>query len=115
MTTDQTPNKLVVMIVSANDGDRLMQTLVREGIAATRIGSAGGFLRRGSATIFSGVPADDVDRVLELVRRTCPSRTEMMPVQALPVAGVANPSGPVEVRAGGAVVFVLDVERFDRI
>ena len=110
------PQKLVVMIVTQHDGERLMQALVRGGFPATRTGSSGGFLRRGSVTIFSGVPTDGVDAVLELVRRTCPVRTEMAPVQTLPIAGAATASGPpLEVRTGGAVVFVLDVERFERI
>ena len=116
MTNDAIPQKLVVMIVSANDGERLMQVLVAEGIPATRIGSAGGFLRRGNTTIFSGVAEGDVEQVLALVRRTCPVRTEMAPVQTLPMVGAAGGSSrPVEVRTGGAVVFVLDVERFERI
>jgi len=116
MTNDAIPQKLVVMIVSANDGERLMQALVAEGIPATRIGSAGGFLRRGNTTIFSGVAEDDVEHVLQLVRRTCPVRTEMTPLQTLPVVGAAaGGTRPIEVRAGGAIVFVLDVERFERI
>ena len=113
--TSSTPQKLVLAIVSANDGERLMQALVRQGLPATKIGSAGGFLRRGNATILSGVPADQVDEVIELVRRTCPARTEMAPVQTLPLVGASAAGPPVEVRTGGAVVFVLSVEGFERI
>ena len=113
--TDEPARKLVMVIVSANDGERLLQALVRERLPATKIGSAGGFLRRGMATILSGVPAHEVERVLELVRRTCPARTEMAPVQTLPLVGAAATGPPIEVRAGGAVIFVLDVERFERI
>jgi uncharacterized protein YaaQ len=113
--TDAAPTKLVIAIVSGHDGERLMQALVQQGLPATRIGSAGGFLRRGNATILSGVPAADVERVLAIIRRTCPERTELMPVQALPVVGMPASGPPVEVRTGGAVVFVLDVERFERI
>ena len=114
--TSSTPQKLVLAIVSANDGERVMQALVRQGLPATKIGSAGGFLRRGNATILSGVPADQVDEVIELVRRTCPARTEMAPVQTLPLVGTAAAGhSPLEVRTGGAVIFVLDIERFERV
>ena len=51
------PTKLIVMIVSDNDSDRLMNRLVEDGLPATKIGSSGGFLRRGNATILSGVAA----------------------------------------------------------
>ena len=116
MTNQSVPQKLVMMIVTPNDADRLVQALVRDGYPATRVGSAGGFLRRGNVTIFSGVPAAAVEDVLEIVRRTCPVRSEMAPVQTLPIVAAVGTTGPPgEVRTGGAVVFVLDVEHFERI
>ena len=115
MTTNAEPQKLVIVIVAANDGERLMQALVQQGVPATKIGSAGGFLRRGNVTILSGVSAGEVEGVLALVRRTCAVRTEMSPVQTLPLVGSSTSVSPQEVRTGGAVVFVLDVERFERV
>src|SRR5687768_8590678 len=116
MTDDDGPQKLLMIIVSANDGERLMQALVQRGLNATRIGSAGGFLRRGNVTILTGVAADQVDGAIDLIRRTCPPRVEMTTVQTLPLVGTALAGGtPREVNTGGAVVFVLDVERFERI
>lgn len=115
MTTNGEPQKLVIVIVAANDGERLMQALVQQGVPATKIGSAGGFLRRGNVTILSGVGASEVDAVLALVRRTCAVRTEMSPVHTLPLVGASADDNPREVRTGGAVVFVLDVERFERV
>jgi uncharacterized protein YaaQ len=115
MTEQLVPEKLLVIVVSPNDGDRLMQQLVRDGVPATRIGSSGGFLSRGSSTILSGVPAVQVESVLDLIRRICPVRSELAPVQTLPLVGTAASGPPIEVRTGGAIVFVLDIERFERI
>ncbi|MGD9892183.1 MAG: cyclic-di-AMP receptor [Dehalococcoidia bacterium] len=115
MTEQPTPEKLLIIVVSPNDGERLMQRLVRDGVPATRIGSAGGFLSRGSSTILSGVPALQVEPVLDLIRQICPVRTELAPVQTLPLVGTAATGPPIEVRTGGAIVFVLDIERFERI
>ncbi|MFA7248634.1 MAG: cyclic-di-AMP receptor [Dehalococcoidia bacterium] len=114
---DQTaPMKLVMMIVSDHDADELMSALVEHGAPATKVGSSGGFLRRGNVTIFSGVPESQVDTVLDIVNEICPARTELVPVQTLPFIGdSAFATEPIEVRAGGATVFVLDVERFQRI
>jgi uncharacterized protein YaaQ len=107
--------KLVVIIASDTDADRLMKTLVERGYPATKIGSTGGFLHRGSATILSGVEAIEVDDVITMVREECHARAEYMPVQALPFLGEgATLSEPVEVRVGGAIVFVLPVERFEK-
>jgi len=109
------PLKLVVVIASDADADRLMRRLVQQGYPATKIGSTGGFLRRGNATILSGVEAGEIDAVLTTVRAECRARTERVPMQALPLFGEgAVLTEPVEIRVGGAIVFVLAVERFEK-
>ena len=107
--------KLVIIIVSDADADRLMKGLVERGYPATKISSTSGFLHRGNATILSGVEADEVEELLAMVRAECHSRTEYVPVQTLPFFSEGTlPSQPVEVRVGGAIVFVVNVERFEK-
>ena len=107
--------KLVIIIASDADADRLMKRLIEQGLPATKVSSTGGFLHRGNATILSGVEANEVDQVLAMVRTECHARTEFMPVQTLPFFGEGAPmSEPVEVRVGGAIVFVVNVERFEK-
>jgi uncharacterized protein YaaQ len=107
--------KLVMMIVSDVDADRLIKRLVEHGYPATKVGGTGGFLRRGSATILSGVEDDEVESLVGIVRAECRARSEYVPVQTLPFFGEgAVFSDPVEVRAGGAILFVLNVERFEK-
>ncbi len=107
--------KLVIVIASDADADRLMKTLIEQGYPATKISSTGGFLHRGNATILSGVEGSEVDEVLAMVRAECHARTEYVPVQTLPFFGEGTSlSEPVEVRVGGAIVFVLNVERFEK-
>ncbi len=108
--------KLLIIIVSDTDADGLVRAMVQRGLAATKIGSTGGFLRRGNTTLLVGVPASEVEAVISLVERTCPARTELLTLGALPFGGEMPFIGePVEVRVGGAVVFVLNVERFERV
>jgi len=109
------PLKLLVIIASDGDAERLLKRLVQQGYPATKIGSTGGFLRGGNATILSGVEADEVESVLAAVRAECRARTEHVPVQTLPFLGESTAmAGPIEVRVGGAIVFVLPVERFEK-
>jgi uncharacterized protein YaaQ len=83
-------------------------------LPATKIASSGGFLRRGSTTILSGVEDHDVDLVVDMTREVCHSRMEFVPIQNVPILGEATgPAEPIRVRVGGATVFVLPVERFD--
>ncbi len=110
----QPEQKLLVVITSDDDADALIPKLVERGYPATKVSSTGGFLRRGSATIFSGVDAADVERVLAIIRTECKARTEVVPAQALPFPGSIQPAEPAQVRVGGAIVFVLPVERFEK-
>ena len=109
----QDAQKLLVIIVSDSDADRLLQILIGRGYPATKVGSTGGFLRRGNTTIFSGVDAEEVNDVIAAIQEVCYAHTEYVPVQSLPFVGEGNVVlDPMEVRVGGAVIFVLNVERF---
>jgi uncharacterized protein YaaQ len=44
----------------------------------------------------------------------CKARTEYLPSQALPFPESIYPSEPVQVRVGGAITFVIPVERFEK-
>jgi uncharacterized protein YaaQ len=110
----QSHQKLLIIIASDGDADVLMKKMVKRGYPATKVGSTGGFLRRSNVTILSGVEAGEVEDVLTLVRQECRSRTELVPTQVLPFPEAMLPAEPVEVRVGGAIVFVLPVERFEK-
>ncbi len=106
--------KLIVVITSDDEAEALIKKLIERGYPATKVSSTGGFLRRGNATIFSGIEASDLDNVLAIIRNECKARTEFMPAQALPFPESIYPAEPVQVRVGGAIVFVLPVERFEK-
>jgi uncharacterized protein YaaQ len=106
--------KLIVVITSDDEADSLIRKLVERGYPATKVSSTGGFLRRGNATIFSGVDSADIDSVMALIRQHCKARNEFVPAQALPFPESIYPAEPVQVRVGGAIVFVLPVERFEK-
>ena len=99
---EQPEQKLLIIIAADDDADSLIQKLVQRGYPATKVSSSGGFLRRGNATILSGVDADDVDSVLAVIRSECRARTEFLPAQTLPFPESIYPAEPVEVRVGGA-------------
>lgn len=108
--------KLVVAIVQARDVDELVQALVDRGFFATQINSAGGFLRESNVTLLIGVQEAHVADVIRIARQHCHGRTRfvnpLMPI--LEPAEFYVPS-PVEVQVGGATIFVLDVERYERV
>ncbi len=107
--------KLVIAVVHDRDRGRITESLLRAGLKFTKIGSTGGFLREGNVTLLIGVEENGVDRVLGIIGEASKTRKQfvnVLPPDAGPV-GTFIPS-PVEVEVGGAVTFVVDVERFER-
>ena len=102
--------KLVITVVEDNDVAFLMESLIKNGYQATKLASTGGFLLQGNTTLLIGVQNEQVEPVLEIIRSTCAPRKKIIPQIApeLPTAiGV-----PVEIEAGGAIAFVIDVQEF---
>jgi len=107
--------KLVITVVHDRDKNRITESLLRSGFKFTKIGSTGGFLREGNVTLLIGVEEKDLDTCLQVIGESCKTREQfvnVLPPDAAPV-GTFMPS-PVKVLVGGAVVFVVDVERFER-
>ncbi len=108
--------KLVVAIVQREDAGTLIDALTEKGYRATRINTAGGFLKEGNATVLVGVEDSVVDEVLSLVEASCNTRTQYInPLPPVMEPGEFYMPYPVEVQVGGATVFVLNVERYERL
>lgn len=108
--------KMVVAIVQAEDAGGLLSHLTDKGYRATRIRTAGGFLREANATILIGVDEPDVEMVLEIIRENCNTRRQQInPAPAVMEPGEFFLPYPMEVEVGGATVFVMPVERFERL
>jgi uncharacterized protein YaaQ len=84
---------------------------------ATRVGSTGGFLKRGSATIFSALEEHRVPDLVNLLHRDFPEVVESMPAASLPFMDDMEmaTSSTVDVRVGGAVLFVMPMDRMVRV
>ncbi len=107
--------KLVVTVIHDRDKHKISETLLRNNFKFTKLASTGGFLRDGNVTFLIGVEAKRLDELINVIKDSCKTREQyanFVPPDAGPV-GVFMPS-PVKVLVGGAVIFVMDVERFER-
>ena len=108
--------KVVVAIVHNEDAGTLVDALLERDYRATRLHSSGGFLKQSNATVLLGVEDGQVEEVLGIVRETCTSRTQVVnPMPPIMEPGEFFMPYPLEVEVGGATVFVLPVERFERL
>lgn len=96
--------KLIIAIVNDDDAFAVGNALLQNGYPATKMASAGGFLNLENTTFLLGVDEDRVDGVLELIKLHSSRRMQLM--------GGAEHG---QVTVGGATVFVLDVDRFEKM
>ncbi len=108
--------KMVMAIVQREDAGELSDGLVHRGFRATRIDTAGGFLKSSNVTLLTGVEDSQVEEVLSLIRSHCNRRTVTVnPTASSVVPGQFYVPFTMEVEVGGATVFVLPVDHFERI
>ncbi|MEP6755935.1 MAG: cyclic-di-AMP receptor [Chthonomonadales bacterium] len=108
--------KLIITIIHDRDKHKIMESLLNGGFRYTQMGSTGGFLREGNVTLMIGVDDEQVDPCLKVISDSCHAREQyvnVMPPDATPIG--AFMSTPIKVQVGGAVTFVLNVERFERM
>ena len=87
--------KMIVIILSDEDSNTVIQALEDAGFVVIKIDSTGGFLRQGSSTIMTGVPTKQVDQAIEIINN-CFSLS-------------------LDPLARKGTLFVLNVEHFEQI
>ena len=107
-------SKMIIAILNSDDAPTVIQQLMKAKYSVTKLSTTGGFLRVGNVTILIGVDEDKVQAVIDIISHYSKSRKQIIPTTA--EAGINfYPTMPVEVVVGGATVFVLDVERFEKL
>ena len=109
--------KLVVAVIQDEDVNKVSTELRDKNFGLTKLASTGGFLSSGNTTLLIGVEKEKVDEVLDIIRDNCRTRKKHTSA-TLPSAYTAT-SGymprSIEVLIGGATVFVLDVDKFEKM
>ena len=95
--------KLILAIVSNDDSGAVSSAITREGFSVTKLATTGGFLMAGNTTFISGVEDEKVDAVIGIIASTSTMEVGMYS------------SFPVEVTVGGSTIFVLNVDRFEKV
>ena len=105
--------KLIFAIVNNDDSVSVAANLTAAGFSATKLATTGGFLKAGNTTFIIGTQDDKVDDVLKIVEEHSRKRSKVMTSDK-----AGSPSGfptmPVEVKVGGATVFIVNVDRFEK-
>lgn len=107
--------KLLVAIVQDADVNALVDELTEKKYRLTKLSSSGGFLKAGNTTLLIGVEEEHLEEALKVIENNCKQREITTSLLTVTMPGDAFIPYPLEVKVGGATVFVLDVDRFVRI
>ncbi len=106
--------KMIIAIINSDDAPSVIQNLMKNHYSVTKLASSGGFLRSGNVTILVGVDAEAVQDVIDLIAKYSKSRKQIIP-STFEAGAYIDPAMPFEVTVGGATIFTLDVERFEKV
>jgi len=108
--------KMIMAIISDEDSNSVVNELGQHGFGVTRLCSTGGFLRAGNTTIMVGTDEEKISEAIEIIRSKCKTRKKAIPnLEMTGGMGVMGAAYPLEVTVGGATLFVLNVERFEKL
>lgn len=106
--------KLITAIVQDVDADVLIEEIIKSGFRVTKMSTTGGFLKSGNTTLLIGTDNENVESVLNIIDKNCKTREVTKTIQTINIPGQAMIPVPIQVKIGGANVFVLDVVDFKR-
>ncbi|MBU5294254.1 cyclic-di-AMP receptor [Anaerosalibacter bizertensis] len=107
--------KLIIAIVQDEDAPGLIEDLTEEEYRVTKLASTGGFLKSGNTTLLIGVEDEKVDHVLNIIEDTCKTREITTSLMTVTMPGDTYIPYPLDVKIGGATIFILDVEKYIRV
>lgn len=107
--------KLVLAVIPNDDSAVATSALTHEGFFVTRLSTTGGFLMVGNTTLLIGTEEDNVPRIKEILRKFCSVRKQVNPSISSFGKGLSDEGISEETTVGGAIIFVLNVESFDKI
>ena len=102
--------KLIIAIVNSDDSSSVQAALTEEGYFVTKLSTTGGFLKKGNTTFFIGTNDDKVEHAVGIIKENSKKRVEKEPTEM----GEFFTPIMVDVLVGGATVFVLDIEQFEK-
>ncbi len=107
--------KLVMAIVNDEDGNSVLSELNKNKFSVTKLATTGGFLKSGNVTFIIGTDDDKVQEVIDIISSKS-KRRKQITASPIPIGASASFSPyPIEVEVGGATIFVLDVDRFEKV
>ena len=107
--------KLVIAVINNDDSRTAITALTGRDFFVTQLSTTGGFLMVGNTTLLIGTEKERLPELKEILRKYCVMREKTaLSVEAFG-RGLLNHSVEEKVTIGGAVMFTLSVDEFEKI
>lgn len=106
--------KFIIAIVSNEDAGKTVEQLSVNRFYVTKLSTSGQFLKGGNTMLLIGVEEKKVPDVVDVIR-TCISKRTIVKGGVGSTLDGSLLTKPIEVTNGGATIFVLDVEQFEKL
>lgn len=99
-------DKLVMAVLQGDDYPDVVRDLNEHGFYVTLLNSSGGFLKKRSVTIIIGLEKGRLDDALGILKHHAGERMEA----SFQPGGVGMSAVPIQIRKGGIVYFILNID-----
>lgn len=107
-------NQMVIATVAGDQAGELTQHLTQDGFYFTQVDSRGGLLEEPTICFLIGLNDTRLERLLGHLRECCHARRRFIPVQVEAAPLQIQPT-MIEAEVGGAIIYALNVERFEQL
>jgi uncharacterized protein YaaQ len=112
--------KLAIIVVNRDIEKALSAQLVAEKFIFTRLGSNGGFLRKKNSTLLIGLSEERVEKLTQILKAVASERSTLIPASGgSPLSTESGlpelPLGAAPITVGGATLFIVPLDRFERV
>ena len=106
--------KLIVAIVNSDDSASVQEGLTEGGYFVTKLSTTGKIKKKGNTTFLIGTNDDKVDDCISVIKAKAKKRVEKEPTIPPTEMGEFFTPIMVDVLVGGATVFVLNIDQFEK-
>ncbi|RPI84605.1 MAG: hypothetical protein EHM41_12950 [Chloroflexi bacterium] len=107
-------NQLALLVVSGRQSNDLMDKLRQERYYFTVIDSSGGIIQEPAVCLLVGLNSTRTEHLIKIIRKVCQPLKAYIPSQLTFQTGIQT-IPMIEAQVGGALIHILDVERFIQI
>ena len=107
-------DRLFIITVMGEQASELRARLTKDNFQVTEINTAGGLLQEAQISYLLGFHSTRQPQLLAIIREVCKRQRRYLPAHLEGSASLFH-AAIIEAEVGGAVVFAMNVERFEQL